>query len=283
MSLPSVTSLSPSLGAEITNIDLSVEMNPESWKIVEEAFNNHSVLVFRNQHLSVEDFKRFGLYFGELFIHEHLKAFTLENHPECMVLHNNDKKPPGLNYWHTDNSGWETPPLGTILYSKITPTVGGDTLFSNMYEAFNSLSNFMQDFLKPLKAVHDVKKAFGSEYRNLQSVLKNKGIDPAQHFAQYPPVMHPVLRTHPATKKLALYISEPYVTHIEGLSTKESKAILEFLFRHIETQEFIYRHRWQTNDVVIWDNRSVQHYAVADYFPQERLMHRLNVCGDKPY
>ncbi|MDB6096904.1 MAG: Alpha-ketoglutarate-dependent taurine dioxygenase [Francisellaceae bacterium] len=263
-------------------IDLSQILDSKTWNIIKKAFDQYSVLVFRNQNITVEQQKDFGRQFGELAIHEHLLPFTLEGHPECMVLHNNEKKPPGLNYWHTDNSGWEKPPLATMLYNKITPVVGGDTLYGSMYLAYEALSKPMQNFLKPLKAFHDVKKAFGTDYSNLQKVLVGKGLDPLKHFSDYPVAKHPIIRTHPETKKKALYISQPYVTHIEGLTNEESTAILNFLYKHIERHEFIYRHKWQTNDLVIWDNRCTQHYAVADYFPEERLMHRLNISGETP-
>lgn len=280
---PIVTPLNPVVGAEISHVDLSKEMEQAAWRKIKQAFDLHSVLVFRDQHITIDEQKKFAKNFGDLFIQEHLLPLTLEGHPECMALHNNDKKPPGLNYWHTDNSGWEKPPLGTMLYAKITPQCGGDTLFSSMYMAYATLSKFMQEFLKPLKAVHNVQKAFGSEYDNLQSMLKKYGLDPSTHFENFKPMHHPIIRTHPETNKLALYISEPYVTHIEGLKKRESEILLSFLYEHIKTQEFIYRHRWKTNDLLIWDNRCTQHYAVADYFPEERLMYRLNICGEIPF
>ncbi len=277
-----VTPLSLALGAEISNVDLSQTLNSQTWQTIKKAFDDYSVLIFKDQHITVEDQKRFAEYFGDLFIHDHLLPLTLEGHPECMLLHNDDKTPPGLNHWHTDNSGWKNPPLGTMLYAKITPRIGGDTLFSSMYKAYDALSKPMQDFIKPLKAVHDVKKAFGAEYGNLKKSLKKYRIDCDSHFHGYESMLHPMVRTHPETKKLALYISEPYITGIEGLSLAESKMLLTFLYNHIQTQEFIYRHRWQTNDLVIWDNRCTQHYATADYFPFERLMHRMNICGEVP-
>lgn len=280
--LPIVNPLSPVVAAEISNLDLSKPLTSEVWNIIKQSFDDYSVLIFRDQHITIDQQKSFASHFGDLFVQEHLLPFTMEGHPECILLHNTDKRPPGLNYWHTDNSGWKKPPLATMLYAKITPKVGGDTLFSNMYKAFESLSKTMQDFIKPLKAVHDVKKAFGSEYRNLQKALQKGGLDPFEHFRNFEPVSHPLVRTHPETHKLALYISEPYVTHIEGLTSSESTMLLNFLYQHVQTQEFIYRHRWQLNDLLIWDNRCLQHYAVADYFPEERLMHRLNICGEEP-
>lgn len=281
--LPAVVPLSLALGAEVRHVDLSRELPEEAWQVIEAAFHKHSVLVFRDQALSVVDQKRFARRFGELVVHEHLMPLTIEGHPDCMVLHNDAQKPPGLNAWHTDNSGWLNPPLGTVLYAKKTPELGGDTLFSSMYLAYESLSRPIQELLLGLHAVHDVKKAFGSDYAALQQSLRKKGLDPDASFARFDSVEHPLVRTHPGTQRKALYLSGPYVTHIRELSRAESHALLAFLSHHIETQEFIYRHRWQPRDLVIWDNRCTQHYAVADYYPRERLMHRMNIAGERPY
>jgi taurine dioxygenase len=281
--MPTIEPVSLAIGAEVRDVDLSRDLSERAWKAIEAAFHQHSVLVFRDQEISIEDQKRFARRFGEIMIHAHLLPLTVEGHPECMALHNDAQRPPGLNAWHTDNSGWEKPPLGTLLYAKKTPPLGGDTLFSSMYLAYEALSRPMQQMLLKLGAVHDVKKAFGPGYANLQQGLKKKGIDPDEHFARFEPVVHPLVRTHPATRRRALYLSGPYVTHIDGLSRAESAAILDFLYRHLETNEFIYRHRWRRHDLVIWDNRCTQHLAVADYYPQERLMYRMNVAGERPF
>ncbi|MFF5129330.1 TauD/TfdA dioxygenase family protein [Streptomyces syringium] len=282
-SLPTIEPVSPAIGARVLDIDLSQELTDEVWTAVHDAFHQYSVLVFPGQDLGVEQQKRFAARFGPLLKHEHLLPMTVEGHPECMVLHNNEQKPPGLNSWHTDNSGWAEPPLGTVLHARTTPKVGGDTLYSNMYLAFETLSEPMREMLLKLTAVHDVRKAFGADYGNLQRSLKKKGIDPDEQFADQEPVEHPLVRTHPVTGRKALYISSPYVTRINGLSDSESRAILEFLYRHIETNELIYRHAWATGDLLVWDNRCTQHLAVADYFPHERLMHRMNIAGEKPF
>ena len=281
--LPTIEPMSLALGATVNHVDLSRDLSPAVWTAIEQAFHQHSVLVFRGQELSIEDQMRFARRFGELVVQEHLLPLTIEGHPECMALHNNAQKPPGLNAWHTDNSSWLRPPLGTMLYARITPELGGDTLFSNMYMAYESLSRPMQELLLGLTAVHDTKKGFGPDYAALQKTLRKNGIDPDAHFALYEPVEHPLVRTHPGTQRRALYLSEPYVTHIKGMSRAESQAILGLLYRHIETNEFIYRHNWQRHDLLLWDNRCTQHLAVADYFPRERLMYRMNIAGERPY
>ncbi|MFD6825496.1 TauD/TfdA dioxygenase family protein [Streptomyces sp. NPDC060085] len=278
-----ICQLSLAVGARVHGVDLATDMSESTWSEIRNAFQQHSVLVFPGQNITVEQQKRFAERFGTLIVHDHLLPMTIEGHPECMVLHNNAQKPPGLNSWHTDNSGWLEPPLGTVLYAKITPRLGGDTLYSNMHAAYEALSPQIRDMLEGLKAVHDVKKAFGPDFANLQASLRKKGIDPNSHFGQFEPVEHPIVRTHPDTGKKSLYVSAPYITHIAGLSVLESRAILDLLYKHIETNEFVYRHRWHTGDLVVWDNRSVQHLAVADYHPQERLMHRMNIKGERPF
>ncbi|TDD76491.1 TauD/TfdA dioxygenase family protein [Actinomadura rubrisoli] len=272
---------SAAVGAQVTGVYLSDDLPAHHWEAIKQAFQRHSLLVFPGQELTVEDQKRFCRRFGDLLVHDHLLPMTVEGHPECMRLHNDENNPPGLNAWHTDNSGWPDPPLGTVLYAKTTPRVGGDTLFSNMYLAYEALSAPMREMLGQLTATHDAKKAFGADYPELGEMLKKKAIEVNDRFGGGKAVHHPLVRTHPETKKNALYISEPYVTGIDGLSAAESQAILDFLYRHIETNEFIYRHRWHTNDLLIWDNRCLQHYAVADYFPHERLMYRMNILQEE--
>jgi taurine dioxygenase len=283
VNVPVIEPVSPAIGAKVLGLDLSQEISDDAWKTVQDAFHQYNILVFPGQEITVEQQKAFTARFGRLLTHDHLLPMTVEGHPEVMVLHNNEQKPPGLNDWHTDNSGWVEPPLGTSLYARITPTVGGDTLYGNMYLAYETLSAPMRELLLQLTATHDVRKAFGADYANLQKSLRKKGIDPDQHFADTEPVEHPLIRTHPETGRQALYISNPYVTRINGVTESESAALLAFLCRHIETNELIYRHRWTQGDLVIWDNRCTQHLAVADYFPHERLMHRINMAGDRPF
>ncbi len=278
----SIQRVSLALGARVTGLDLSRDVSEEDWGMVLRAFHEYSLLIFPGQDLTVEQLKRFGGKFGPLDVNDHLLPVTVEGHPECMVLHNNAEKPPGLNSWHTDNSGWPKPPLGTVLHAKITPPIGGDTMFSNMYAAFEALSAPMREFLAGLSGIHDVKKAFGPKYAELQRSLAKKGIDADENFAHHGVVEHPLVRVHPETLKKAIYVSGPYLTGVKDLSRREGEALLQFLYRHIETNEFVYRHAWSEGDLLIWDNRCTQHLAVADYYPQERLMHRLNIAGEKP-
>lgn len=280
---PTIERVSPALGARVTGVDISQELDDETWTAIERAFHEHSVLVFPEQRLTTAQMKRFAGRFGEVEIHAHLQQWTMEGHPECMVLHNDAQRPPGLNTWHTDNSGWRRPPLGTMLYAEVTPAIGGDTLFSSMYLGYEALSEPMKRLLDGLSAVHDVKKAFGPEFGNLQRSLRKSGIDANTHFDHFEPVVHPLVRTHPRTGRRALYLSPPYITQIEGLSPAESRMMLDFLYRQADTSEFIYRHRWSRHDLVIWDNRCTQHLAVADYFPHERLMYRMNIAGERPF
>jgi len=277
-----IESISVCMGAKITGIDLNKPVSNEDKTMINQAFAEHSLLIFKKQDIDIENFKNFGMLFGELTVQHHLLPHTVINHPECLILQSNKKKPQGANYWHTDNSGWGKPSLATILHAKTVPVLGGGTVFSNMYMAAEALSKPLRNFLKNLRAVHDVKKAFGKEFSAIQKAVASKGVDIDEAFKDYQEVTHPIIIKHPVTKREALYISYPYITHIKDLPISESDMILKFLYTHIVRNEFIYRHQWEINDLVIWDNRCLQHYGVNDFYPHERLMYRLNINGDKP-
>ncbi|MEJ8632165.1 TauD/TfdA dioxygenase family protein [Streptomyces sp. MS2.AVA.5] len=267
--------------AVFAGLDFSRPQPEGTWQEILEAFHKHSVLVFHEQNLTTEQQKKFAENFGPVMIPP-FKSVTVEGHPECLVMHNDATSPAFADKWHTDSSGWLRPPLGTVLYARIVPKLGGDTLFSNMHLAYAQLSPPIRSFLDGLNAVHDDRKSYGPDFPKVRDYLRKHGIDPDAYLSSTEPVLHPVVRTHPVTGRKALYHSTAYVTHIEDLTQPESKAVLAFLDQHIQANEFIYRHHWRKGDMVIWDNRSVQHYAVADYFPEERLMHRLNIEGDRP-
>jgi taurine dioxygenase len=173
-----------------------------------------------------------------------------------------------------------TPPLAGLLAAKQLPPVGGDTLWSSSLAAYEALSAPMQRFLDGLTAEHSVAKSFPAERWQADPAFKERY---ERAVANYPPVTHPVIRTHPVTGRKALFVNEGFTTRIHELSVAESKHVLEYLYRHIGQPEFVLRWRWRTNDVAFWDNRITQHYAVADYLPERRIMHRATVVGDRPY
>jgi taurine dioxygenase len=264
------------LGAEVTGVDLSKPLDDATVRAISEAHAKFEVLVFPKQKISAQDLMRFGRYFGELSVHP-FSTNAAEN-PELIVYDNKEGNPPAAtDVWHTDETFRETPPMGTMLCSKIVPELGGDTMFCSMTAAYDSLSDRMQNFISGLEAVHDFKpfKALFAE--------SEEGWKKLRHFEEiYRPVVHPVVRLHPITGKKAVFVNPQFTLFIKGMEERESRALLDTLFRLTSIHEIQYRHRWEPDMLVFWDNRSTQHSAVHDYYPQRRLMERVTVKGDRP-
>ena len=267
----SVEPLSPVIGAEISGVDLSRPLTNQARKEVHEALLKHLVIFFRDQDIDLDQQKAFGRLFGKLHIHP--TAPAPPGHPEVLVIKADEaSKAVAGNRWHTDVSCDVEPPMGSILHMRQLPPTGGDTMFANMYAAFEALSKPMQGLLSGLKAWHE------SEH-TLRGTL---GQSLRDGVAEYPKALHPVVRTHPETGRKALFVNSGFTTRIDGLGEKESRAILDMLFDHVRTPEFQCRFRWREKSVAFWDNRSTQHYALWDYFPQSRLGYRVTICGDRP-
>ncbi len=264
------------LGAEVTGIDLSRPLDEATIKAVGQAHAEHEVLVFPRQKISSEDLKRFGRYFGDLTVHPF--STNAAEAPELIVYDNKEgNPPPPTDIWHTDETFRETPPMGTILCSKIIPEIGGDTCFHSMTAAYDALSDRMQNFISGLEAVHDF-KPFKTLFAEDEA-----GWRKLRHFEEiYRPVVHPVVRVHPMTGKKAIFVNPQFTLFIKGMEERESRVLLDTLFHVTAILEHQYRHRWEPDMVVFWDNRSTQHAAVHDYYPQRRLMERVTVKGDRP-
>jgi len=264
------------LGAEITGIDLTKPLDEVTVKAIDAAVANHEVLVFPRQTISAEDLKRFGRYFGELTVHPF--STNAVDSPELTVYDNKEGNPPAAtDIWHSDLTFLECPPMGTMLCSKIIPQIGGDTVFHSMTAAYDGLSDRVQQFISGLEAVHDFKpfKALFAETEEGWRKLK--------HFENiYRPVTHPVVRVHPVSGRKALFVNRQFTLFVKGMEERESRALLDMLFRVTTVLEHQYRHRWEPNMIVFWDNRSTQHAAVHDYYPQRRLMERVTIKGDRP-
>lgn len=268
--------LSPYLGAEVTGIDLTEPLDDATVSAIRQAHADHQVLVFPNQQISSEDLKRFGRYFGELSVHPF--STNAEDDPELIVYDNKEGNPPrATDLWHSDEMFRECPPMGTMLCSKIVPELGGDTVFCSMTAAYETLSDKMQQFISGLEAVNDF-KIFKSLFTDgAEDRRKLRGYEDA-----YPQVTHPVVRVHPVTGKKAVYVSRSFTVAIKGMEETESAMLLDRLYRVTSLLEIQYRHRWAPDMVVFWDNRSVQHAAVHDYYPQRRAMERVTIKGDRP-
>jgi len=269
--------LSPALGARITDIDLSEAIGSDSSKqTIIEAFHKHLVLVFPNQKLSPKSHIEFTHFFGEPQAHPLRTRRTVDGHPEILILENRTGKRGARNdYWHSDISHAERPPACSILHAIEVPDGKGDTMFCNMYNAWDGLSDGLRKMLSRLKAVHSGEPTMR---RN-----NEEGGDALRIDSVPPPIAHPVSRTHPGTKRKALYVNPHFTTHFEGLTEKESKGLLELLCQRAIVPENVYRHRWSPGDVLMWDNRCTMHYAVRDYQENDaRYMHRTTAAGERP-
>jgi taurine dioxygenase len=271
-SAPTVHRLTPVIGAEIDNVDLSQPLDEATFATIREALESYQVIFFRDQDISVERHKELGARFGELVAHPNDPG--LEGHPEVMILHADESsKRVAGEQWHSDVSCSEEPPMGSILRLFTVPDTGGDTLFASMYAAYDALSEPMKEFLEGLTAVHDG----APYYRGVNALLgrQDGGRD-------YPRAEHPIIRTHPATGRKAIFVNELFTTGLVGFPRAESDAILGFLFRHVQRGDFQCRFRWRKNSMAFWDNRCTQHLAIWDYFPETRSGYRVTIKGDRP-
>jgi taurine dioxygenase len=268
-----VTPVTPRIGAYVEGVTLAKLLSNRQVEELHQAFMEHQVLFFRDQPLDVESHKRFGRYFGELHIHPNTPG--PEGHPEILPIHAdaNSKRVSG-EYWHSDVSCDEEPPLGSILYLDTVPPCGGDTLFASQTAAYDALSPRMKVYLEGLTATHSGDHVY--RRTNLLVGRDDKG-------KVFPKASHPVVRTHPVTKRKALFVNGHFTTHIDGLAPEESRAILNYLCEHSTREEFQVRFRWQPHSVAFWDNRCVQHLAIWDYYPQVRSGRRVTIKGDRPF
>lgn len=265
---------SPNLGGVVTGIDLSKEISNSELDFIKDAFNQYQVLFFQNQSEIPPNLQvKLGKSFGPL--HVHPAAPTMEGHPEIFEIHThkNSKISNGTENFHSDVSCDEYPPLGTMLQLHILPECGGDTMFVNMYAAYETLSKPMKEFLGSLKAWHESEHIYKGRY-------SERGVSDKDILC--PSALHPIIRTHPETKKKALFVNRSFTTRIEGLLKSESDSLLKFLFDHAEQIDFQIRYRWNKNDMAFWDNRCAMHRAIWDYWPNERKGRRVTIKGDIP-
>jgi taurine dioxygenase len=268
--------VAPALGAVVHNLDLSQTLPEALIEAIREALDTHQVLFFHDQTMTPAQQRDFARRFGELHVHPVYPSH--ESVPEIMVLEYDENLKGHQNNWHTDVTFIETPPFGSVLYADDVPPAGGDTLWASSYAAFEALSAPLRGFLSGLTAVHDFALNFTPERFRAYGVGDKLG----ETYDKHKPVRHPVVRTNPKTGRQGLFVNRSFTSHIEGLERAESKALLEFLFRHLETPEFQVRFRWRAGSVAFWDNRFTQHYALSDYFPQHRRVRRATILGDKP-
>ncbi|HVC69723.1 MAG TPA: TauD/TfdA family dioxygenase [Acidimicrobiales bacterium] len=272
-----VEPVSGTVGAVVRGVDLSQRLDESTVADIRKAFLAHHVLFFSDQDLSPEAQMRVGRYFGELDTHPFVEG--MESHPEVIeVITEPDDR---LNFgggWHSDVTFLDEPDLASLLYAIEVPPFGGDTLFANQHAAYEALSDTMKDLLDGLTAKHSAGPQYAEGgYSTLSKSMKTKSTTHADRV-----VCHPLVRTHPETGKKALYVNPAFTVGIEGMRLDESMALLGFLFNHAVREPFTCRFRWAPGSVAMWDNRSVQHYALFDYRGHRRHMRRITVKGDRP-
>ena len=263
--------LTPAIGAEIHGIDLASSDMPQRIPEIRAALLKHGVIFFRDQDLTQERHIAFAREFGEMEVHPATPKD--QPNPEVLRIAHGPNSRGQENYWHSDVTWREEPSLGSILLAREVPECGGDTLFANMHLAYERLSEQMKRFCEGLTAVHDIARVFAKRLDKAPTDLHEK----------FPPMRHPVIRTHPETSERVIYVNTAFTSHIEGLSAKESAWLLDHLYATAKDAEIQCRFRWQAGSIAFWDNRVCQHLAVSDYFPARRTMERVTIAGDKPY
>jgi taurine dioxygenase len=286
----SVVPTGAALGAEIRGADLAQELDAATFERIEDAFNRYGVIFFRRQNITVDQQISFARRFGEVEINVNAQA-CLPGRPEVLLVSNikENGRYIGLadagTTWHTDMSAYACPPRCSILHAIEVPcaadgTVLGDTIFASAAAAYDALQ-------PALKARLEAKRSTHSYLAKMQARKAAVGLTrevTREHLDKTPPVAHPVFRTHPVTGHKCIYVTEGECTGIEGMAEAEALPLIAALHRHLIDPKFLYRHRWQAGDVLMWDNCTCQHLAVRDYGEnQRRLMHRVTVNGSVPF
>ena len=263
----------PNLGADIYGVDLSKPVPDDQFAEIRQAFLDYQVLFFKQQsEIPPELHVTFGKRFGPL--HAHPAAPTMDGHPEIFEIHATmDSKIANGEFWHSDVSCDDEPPLGTMLQIHIAPPCGGDTMFSDMYGAYDALSEPVRRMLHGLTATHESEHIYRGRYAD----RGRNDVD-----IDCPSAVHPVVRTHPDTGRKALFVNRTFTTRINELSAAESDAVLTMLFEQAEHINHQIRFRWTLNDMAFWDNRCCMHRAIWDYWPEERKGRRVTIKGDRP-
>ena len=269
-----IRKLTPAIGAEISGVDLSEDLDPGVVEKIYQALINNLMIVFHDQDLSGKNHLSIAEQFGEVdkphLIYPHVKKF-----PQVMLLENDGDKLPNTNDWHTDLTYYPNPPFASILHARKIPETGGDTLWASMYAAYDALPNTIKTEIADKKAIHDP-----GTFRN-DFLGEDIDVDALnERLGSVGSAVHPMVKTHPTSGKKYLYVNRSFTCQVLGYGTQHSERLLNYLFDHINQPEFQIRHRWSQGDVVMWDNRVTQHYAVADYAPHHRRMHRVTILND---
>ncbi len=268
--------MTPTIGAEVEGVDLTRPLDARTVAALRQALLDWKVLFFRDQDITTEQHLAFARNFGDLEVHPF--GPQKPGYPEVLAITHDADSRGKENTWHSDVTWRAEPSLGSILRALEIPPVGGDTLFADMYAAYDGLSDEVKAKVEGKVAVHD--------FVNFRKGMRKRGVSEEEIAAfdrQYPKVEHPVIRTHPETGRKAIYVNAGFTQHIVGMDRAESDALLAHLYAQAAIPEYQCRFRWTKNAIAFWDNRASQHYAASDYYPAVRRMERVTVVGDRPY
>ena len=267
--------LTPTIGAEVSGVDLATPLSSADKATLRQALLDWKVLFFRDQDITTEQHLDFARNFGALETHPF--APSKQGYPEVLAITHDRDSRGRENTWHSDVTWRLEPSLGSILRAVEVPPVGGDTLFADMYAAYEGLSDEVKAEIDGAVAVHD--------FTHFRAGLRRQGKTEAEIEAlnaAYPKPHHPVVRTHPETGRKAIYVNAAFTVEIVGMEKARSDALLRRLYAQAAIPEYQCRFRWETNSIAFWDNRASQHYAASDYWPAVRRMERVTIVGDTP-
>lgn len=273
----SLEQLTPTIGAEISNIDLSQDLSEEKLDQIYQDLIDYKVIFFRNQKISPKNHIALAKSFGEIEpphpVYPHVKDF-----PEIVLLENDANNPPDTDEWHTDVTFKSDPAFASILYSKIIPPSGGDTLWCSLSAIYEALPSDTKKYLETLRAVHDM-GSFRNNFIDDDNEKSAQNVN--EGFQKFGNAIHPMVKVHPISKNKLLYINPGFTSQIVGMNMTDSNNLLTYLFNFMNKPEFQIRFKWSANTIAIWDNRCTMHYAIGDYMPHHRQMNRITVLNDK--
>tara|TARA_E500000075_G_scaffold129245_1_gene136778 strand:+ start:1499 stop:2350 length:852 start_codon:yes stop_codon:yes gene_type:complete len=273
----SLEQLTPTIGAEISNIDLSQDLSEEKLDQIYQDLIDYKVIFFRNQEISPKNHIALAKSFGEIEpphpVYPHVKDF-----PEIVLLENDANNPPDTDEWHTDVTFKSDPAFASILYSKIIPPSGGDTLWCSLSAIYEALPDDTKKYLETLRAVHDM-GSFRNNFIDDDNEKSAQNVN--EGFQKFGNAIHPMVKVHPISKNKLLYINPGFTSQIVGMNMTDSNNLLTYLFNFMNKPEFQIRFKWSANTIAIWDNRCTMHYAIGDYMPHHRQMNRITVLNDK--
>ena len=272
-----------SLGVEVLNFEYNDISSKQKVNDLRDLWLAYSVIVFRNLKLTHEEFENFSLAFGVFGDDPYIDSISGYKNIIEVKRSAEEKAPPFGGSWHSDWSFQECPPSATLLHSKIIPPIGGETFFINTQAAYDDLSSKIKLKIKDLMVSHSAIRPYADDgfYALEKDKDRSMAIKPSAKAKEF--FLHPLVRTHPETKKKSLFINQVYSIAVNGLNEKDSNELLEFLFFHMGQEKYIYKHKWEKNMLIMWDNRTVNHCAQGGYQGHKRLLHRITLAGSRPF